>query len=209
MGAHYCRTVLRRVVLASVVVALVASCSSKGGKSNLTPVNGDEANPLATVVVGPPTGFERSAEPDAHNGPLTNEQFDTYLGDTGASTASHLVRAYEATYDSVGNVDTSILVVVAELASGADADKFKDLSRRSGLFKSARADPAVAPRVRALAGVPGGTLIEPTKRDQQGTFDHAAVAARGTRVMFIDIITTRTGRFSVLASLAKQQFERL
>jgi hypothetical protein len=201
--------VLRRVVLVSLILALLASCSSKGGKSGLTPVSGGEANALATVVVDAPTGFARSTEPDAQNGSLTPEQFDTYIGDAGASTATHLARAYQATYDSMGNADTSILVVVAELGSDADANKFKNLNRRSGLFTSTRADPAVAPRVRALEGVPGGTLIEPTKRDQQGTFDHAAVAARGTRVIFIDLITTRSGRFPVLTSLAKQQFERL
>ena len=172
-------------------------------------MSGTPTNPLAALVVAPPSGFERSSDVDAHNGSMTPAQFDTYVGEAEASTKIHLVRAYQATYDSVGNADSSILIVLVELKADTDAAKFKNLTRREWVFKSSRADPVVRPKVRGLTGVPGGTLIEPTKRDDQGTFDHAAVAARGTHVMFIDLITTKTGSFPVLGELAKQQYVRL
>ncbi len=206
--SNYSRSVLRWIVCASCALALVAGCSSGSSKGGLTPVSGG-ASPLAELVVAPPKAFAQSVESDAHNGALTPQQFDDYIGAANASKKTHLVHAYQATYDSVGNEDSSILVVVAELKSEADAAKFKNMTRHSGPFKSTRADPLVRPTVSTLAGVPGGTLIEPKKRDDDGIFDHAAVAARGTHVMFIDLITTRSGRFPVLAELARKQYTRL
>jgi hypothetical protein len=201
--------VLRRVVLVAVIVLSSASCSGKSDKGGLTPVSGTPANPLAALVVAPPSGFERSTDIDAHNGTLTPEQFNTYIGEADASAKVHVVRAYQATYDSVGNADSSILIVLVDLKADADAARFMNLSRHPGLFKSSRADPLVRPKVGGLSGVPGGTLIDPTKRDDRGPFDHAAVAARGTHVMFIDLITPKPGRFPVLGELAKKQYERL
>ena len=132
---------VRRLGSSLLVLVFAVACSSKSDKGGLTPVSGSEVNPLAALIVAPPAAFDRSTESDAHNGALTPKQFGTYIGDASAATKTHLVRAYQTTYDSANNVDTSILVVLAELKSTADADKFKNLSRHRGLFEATRADP--------------------------------------------------------------------
>src|SRR3954471_917193 len=103
----YCdRIVLRRVMLASVIVLSSVACSSTHGEDQLTPVASTPANPLSALVVAPPSGFERSGESDAHNGTMTPAQFDRYIGESDASSRSHLVRGYQATYDDVRSSDT-------------------------------------------------------------------------------------------------------
>jgi hypothetical protein len=138
--------VLRRAVLAAVIVLSSAACSGKSDKSGLTPVSGTATNPLAALAAAPPSGFERSPDVDAHNGTMTSAQFDTYVGEADASTKVHLMRAYQATYDSVGNADSSILIVLIELKADTDAAKFKTSRAGSGCSNPAAPIPRSARR---------------------------------------------------------------
>jgi hypothetical protein len=143
---------------------------------------------------------------DALNGTLSDEAFVDYVFD--AEAADGLVYAHQATYDSTERAD-SIFVVLAEMETADDANRYNGLAKKEGPFRDARADPAVKPKVSTIPGLKGATLIEPTKIDRNNTFDHAVVAVKGKRVMFIDYLTRSEGEISGLVDLAKQQYSLL
>ncbi len=193
------------VTTASLALAFTA-CSSGSGTSP----GAVAANSLGDALIGPPAGFYTSTESDAINRKLTTKEFDDYLSDPTAAARTHLEAAYQATFDSSNDPDTSILVVLAEFATAADAAKFANLDRRGGLFRAARADSAIAPRISAVPGIRGSVLIDPQKPDfSDGTYDHAVAAVKGKRAMFIDYIRRKPGAIPALPAIARQQYARL
>jgi hypothetical protein len=174
---------------------------------------GGGGNTLKSTVAPPPAGFAVSTDPSATNGTLSANGFNDYIDVPNIAQTTNLKKAYEATYDSTGN-DDSILAVVAEFASAKDAQTFANLANRDGPFRGSRADPAVAPTISALPGIPDSVRIDPTVASADPgndvkTYDHAVAAVKGNRAMFLDYITPKKGPVPALGTLAQQQYDRL
>jgi hypothetical protein len=186
----------------------LGACSDDDGDD---PGTTAELNPLAALMVPPPSAFAVSTAEDVVNGTLDAAGFDDYLGVPGTATRSGLKRAYTTTFDSTENADTAIIVVIAEFATEQNADTFRNQFRKAQApFRSQRGAKLYAPRIRRLGGVPGGTLITPTKPDEeQGTYDHAAVGTKGVRAFFIDYLTRLKQPATELPQLARDQYTRL
>jgi hypothetical protein len=199
---------LGAVFLVCGALALGACSDDARDEENAT---AQELNPLASLMVPPPSAFAVSTAPDVVNGPLDAAGFDDYLGVPGTASRTGLQHAYTTTFDSTENEDTAILVVIAEFATEQNANTFRNQVRKDEApFRAQRGAPIYAPRIRRLAGVPGGTLITPTEPDEvEGTYDHAAVGTKGKRAFFIDYLTRRRAPASELPPLAREQYARL
>jgi hypothetical protein len=110
------------------------------------------------------------------------------------------VAGYDVTYDSSTNNDT-VEISLAELSSPVMARGFTEVVIGGLKSDGLTAVPADT--------IPGGTALDATKADSSGSYEHAVVATRDSGVLVVDYTTDTAGAVPLVATLAKQQYERL
>jgi hypothetical protein len=132
------------------------------------------------------------------NGPLDAAAFNEFNHATTVAADLHFVAGYDLTYDSQTGSD-DIDVTLLDFASNADTNTFQQgfsFSDQSG----AGADDAA---------IPGGYDYNSPNANPDGGFDHAVIATKGSRAMVIDYLNSGAGAVPLVATIAKQQYDRM
>jgi hypothetical protein len=156
--------------------------------------------PLAQAIIPAPDGFALSTGSDVHNGPVDAAGFDQLTASPGLASQLHFVAGYDVTYDSSANNDT-VEISLVELSSPVMAAGFTQVAVGGLKSNGLTAVPD--------DNIPGGTALDATKADSSGSYEHAVVATKDSRVLVVDYTTGTAGSVPLVAALAKQQYERL
>jgi hypothetical protein len=154
--------------------------------------------PFASVIIPAPTGFSLSTRVAIHNGAVDAAAFNTMNHSATLATQLHFIGGYDVTYDSRTS-DAVIDVFLGDFATSDDADMYK-----AGF---------------SFGSQPGGNEVDPVilgaydynspKANPDGGFEHGVIASRGNRVMIVDYINGTAPVVPLVATMAKQQYDRM
>lgn len=217
-----------KAILASGIVLLAAcsgnsssfnsptSSTSRESRSVSTPAARNNAEKAALTLtrcpstdrfLAVPPRYELSTSTDIVNGPLKAESLGE-LADRSSSAAKalHFVQGCEAYFDSTTQSEY-FHVMLVQFASPADATFFTAMSVSP--FALQQLPQQAAPVLSTFDGIPGASTIDETKPESDGTYTHAVIAARGSRVMLIEYVTPSPGDVPLMATIAKGQYALL
>ena len=173
---------------ASTTPPTAAAPPSHGGSAPAT-------GTIGSKIIAPPPGFAVAEDAEVPDGPLDAAKFNSYFG-AGGATELHYVTGYQIIYSSFDGSD-SVTVAVLQFASPTDASNF--LARFSGPGFTAKND----------AAIPSETIYDSAAADRYGTYDHSAIATKGSTAMAIDFSSRGRDRPPLVDTLAQQQYAEL
>ena len=205
------RALVQRLLPGMVLAAVVAGCGSST-HATLEPSTTSQppetmqitstastsvpATPIGAALIVAPAGFAPSSDPQVRSGPIDGARLNALFNSSDLDVQSHFVGGQEAVYDADKSSD-SIHVLVFEFATEAEAQQFQ-----AGISvdnTTSRPDPKV----------PGGELLDATKEQSGGGFQHIAQGTKGARAYQISYVSDTAARVPLLETLSSQQYDRL
>jgi hypothetical protein len=157
----------------------------------------DASRALESKLVAAPSAFAVARGTDAYRGPISARTFDDYFQTNGAATGLGFLTGYGIGYQNPLNGD-SIQLFLLRFVSPQAASRFTEgLSLNPDILF--QADPVI----------PGGRVYDSTTADSTDTYQHGAIASKGSTVMVVDYAGGNRVRPILVNELAQQQYERM